>query len=197
MFLGINIPKEEYGYIYSTGKPKSQLPKGIFSDSNPNWSTPNKSYYSKDIWLEAFNKLKDKLEKGITLYYEVVGEGIQGADYTYGFTHEMFVYRITSTNVDGIVTEFTWNQVKDYCDKYEINYVTEFYQGKFNDLGEDPIETLSELYLEKSYKDCKVDEGVVVRNDTKGIGFKLKSKRFILGESNEQEEGVINIEDEN
>ncbi len=156
-WFGVNIPKTEYGYIYSSGKPKSGLPKGIFSGDESTWNNNNKSFYSENYWLKAFNKLKPSLEKGITLYYEIVGEGIQGKDYTYGFEHEIFVYRITQTNVDGIVYEFSWQQVKDYCEKYNINYVSEYRKCTYLDLkkeaefnSEDIIQTLTVLYLNKS-----------------------------------------------
>lgn len=202
-WFGVNIPKTEYGYIYSSGKPKSGLPKGIFSGDESTWNNNNKSFYSENYWLKAFNKLKPSLEKGITLYYEIVGEGIQGKDYTYGFEHEIFVYRITQTNVDGIVYEFSWQQVKDYCEKYNINYVSEYRKCTYLDLkkeaefnSEDIIQTLTVLYLNKSYGDCKVDEGICIRNERTNEIFKLKSPNFILAENNNAEIEEINIEDE-
>lgn len=203
LWFNINIPKTEYGYIYSTGKPKSGLPKGIFNkNSLPQYDNPNKSYYDKNYWLTAFNKLKPHLEKGITLYYEIVGEGIQGSEYTYGFEHEIFVYRITQTNVDGIVYEFSWEQVKDYCNKYGINYVLEYRKCTYLDLkkeaefnSEDIIQTLTVLYLNKSYGDCKVDEGICIRNERTNEIFKLKSSAFILKESSDAENEISNLED--
>ncbi len=202
VWFGINIPTTEYGYIYSSGKPKSGLPKAIVNSKQlSTYNNPNKSYYKEDYWLKAFNKLKPNLEKGITLYYEIVGEGIQGEDYTYGFEHEIFVYRITQTNIDGIVYEFSWQQIKDYCNKYDIKYVDEYWlDGTINlveDLhGEDCITSLSKMYLNKSYADCKVDEGVCIRNERTNEIFKLKSPNFILAENNNAEIEEINIEDE-
>lgn len=194
--FGVSIPKTQYGYIYSSGKPKSGLPKGVFNEDYASYLNPNKSFYKEDYWLTAFNKLKPSLEKGITLYYEVVGKGIQGDNYTYGFDHEIFVYRITQTNVDGITYEFSWQQVKDYCDKYGIKYVDELQKNVFHNFTTTPLQWLSDSYLNKSYADCKVDEGICIRNERTNEIFKLKSPNFILAENNMQEKDISNIEDE-
>jgi hypothetical protein len=203
LWFNINIPKTEYGYIYSSGKPKSGKPKGIYSSNHLlKYDNTEQSFYKENYWLKAFGKLKPFLEKGITLYYEIVGEGIQGDDYTYGFEHEIFVYRITQTNVDGIVYEFSWEQVKNYCNKYNINYVSEYNKCTYLDLkkeaecnSEDVIQTLTGLYLNKSYGDCKVDEGICIRNERTNEIFKLKSSAFILKESSDAENEISNLED--
>ena len=203
LWFNINIPKTEYGYIYSSGKPKSGKPKGIYSSNHLlKYDNTEQSFYTENYWLKAFGKLKPFLEKGITLYYEIVGEGIQGNDYTYGFEHEIFVYRITQTNVDGIVYEFSWEQVKNYCNKYNINYVSEYRKYTYLDLkkeagfnSEDIIQTLTVLYLNKSYGDCKVDEGICIRNERTNEIFKLKSSAFILKESSDAENEISNLED--
>lgn len=203
LWFNINIPKTEYGYIYSSGKPKSGKVKGIYSSNHLlKYDNTEQSFYKENYWLKAFDKLKPFLEKGITLYYEIVGKGIQGNDYTYGFEHEIFVYRITQTNADGIVYEFSWEQVKNYCNKYNINYVSEYRKCTYLDLkkeaefnSEDIIQTLTVLYLNKSYGDCKVDEGICIRNERTNEIFKLKSSAFILKESSDAENEISNLED--
>ena len=84
------LPKTEYGFVWSSGKPKSRLPKGIEAD-NTDWQTPNPSFYSEDFWKKAYRLHKDKVEKGISIYGEIVGNGVQGNEYTYGFDYEIFV----------------------------------------------------------------------------------------------------------
>jgi len=177
--LGINIEKEEYGYIWSSGKPKSRLPKGICS-STQKWNNSK----SGNIWSRAYTELNGKLEKGITLYGEITGIGIQGDAYTYNSDYAIHIYRITSTNVDGITREFSWDEVKEYCTKYSIEH-SEEYETVVLDNVEGFMEKISTTYLDKSYPDCKVDEGVCVRQDKKI--FKLKSPNFILKESGKKE----------
>ena len=43
--LGVNIPDTEYGYIYSSGKPKSNLPKGILGK----YVNDNGDFYSDNL----------------------------------------------------------------------------------------------------------------------------------------------------
>lgn len=137
--------------------------------------------------------------------------------------HKFVVYRITYTKPDGNVIEFSWQQIKDYCKKYQLEHVKELYFGRMFESSlligdtikdttyehpewrDEAIRVLSETYLEKDCKWClnKVPaEGIVVRRD--GLetysAYKLKSKRFLERESKQLDEdvknGQINIEDE-
>lgn len=190
----IPLPTKKYGYVFSSGKPKSRLPKGIESE-DVNYKSHTPSFYSNDIWRKAYELHKDKVEKGISIYGEIVGEGIQGADYTYGVPYEIFVYRITTTNVDGQVYEFSWEEVKNYCIKYGLKYVEQYYVGKLKDFGDDVnqiLDSLQSQYLDKSYADCKVDEGICVRLRRDNSIYKLKSPNFIAKESKQLEDGIEN-----
>lgn len=193
----VKLPTLEYGYVFSSGKPKSKLVKGVKTEKL-DWASPTQSFYSENIWEKAYNLHRDKVEKGITLYGEIVGQGVQGADYTYGFDYEIFVYRITQTNVDGNVYELSWEALKKYCEKYDLKYVDEYFVGKVSSIvgahgtTEDLLQRLQEVYLDKSFPDCKVDEGVVIRVRQTDELYKLKSPKFIAGESAELEKGIEN-----
>ena len=190
----VKLPKSEYGFVYSSGKPKSRLPKGIEAE-NVDWKNNNGNYYSEDIWKKAYSLHKDKLEKGITIYGEIVGKGVQGSEYTYGFDYEIFVYRITQTNVDGNVYEFSWSDLKKYCDKYGLKYVDEYFVGTVSDITadgnkEELLRHLHITYMNKSYKDCKVDEGICIRIEDTNEIYKMKSPLFVMKESNDLENGL-------
>lgn len=194
--LGIKIAKEEFGFVWSSGKPKSKLPKGVESTTNK-WDTPNISYYTSDIWARAYKEIGHCVEKGISIYAEIVGEGIQGAQFTYGQSYGIHVYRITRTTSEGNVDEFSWSAVKNYCEKYGLNHVQEYFSGKVKELvvlDENLLEYLQQKYLNKSYPDCKIDEGVCVRIVETDEIFKLKSPNFILHESSNQENGIEEVE---
>lgn len=191
-FFGVNVPTEEYGIVWSSGKPRSKLPKGIESKTNK-WETPNPSYYTSDIWTRAYKEIGEKVEKGISIYAEIVGKGIQGDLFTYNQDYGIHVYRITQTSVDGSVVEFSWEQVKKYCEKYGLNYVEEYFVGKIKELvvlDESLLGYLQQKYLNKSYSDCKIDEGICVRVRETDEIFKLKSPNFIKMESDNQENEV-------
>ena len=64
------------------------------------------------------------------------------------------------------------------------------------DLNSNILDYLSEKYINKSYPDCKVDEGICIRNTRNNEIFKFKSPNFLLFEQKELDNGVSNIEDE-
>lgn len=183
MKLGMNIESTEYGYVWSSGKPKGKKPKGIESPSRQ-WKTPNPSFYTEDIWKKAYNLHKDKLFPGLSVYGEITGEGIQGGGYTYGKDFAVHVYRMTYTDPDGNVHEVKWDLLKDFCDKKGFDYVEEYYNGPVSELASDHnelLELLKDKYLDKSYPDCKVDEGICVRQNDRILKF--KSPNFLIHES--------------
>lgn len=191
-FFGIAVPTEEYGIIWSSGKPKGKLPKGIESETNK-WETPNPSYYTSDIWARAYKEIGHVVEKGISIYAEIVGKGIQGDLFTYNQDYGIHVYRITQTSVDGSVVEFSWEQVKKYCEKYNLNYVQEYFVGKVKEMvvcDDSLLGYLQQKYLNKSYPDCKIDEGICIRLRKTDEIFKLKSPNFIKMESDNQENEI-------
>lgn len=194
-FFGAKVLETEYANIYSSGKPKSNLPKGIDSK----WVNKGPAFYSTNIWEQAYIDYKYALEDGISIYGELVGNHIQrGYDYTnlipadrsYGF----LIYRITRTNESGQVDEFSWDQIERYCAKYALTPVP-FLEEVIG--GEEVLPQLADKYLNKKCGYCKNDvwgEGVCIRiNDEV---FKFKSSNFLLMEEKQLEQETSNIEDQ-
>jgi hypothetical protein len=203
--LGVDIPTTEYGYIYSSGKPKSNLPKGIVGK----YVNENGDYYSDDIWKESFEYLKDFLTPGLSIYSEIVGYtktggAIQssfdygcvppksGEKYTCGINYKIKVYRITYTSVDGKTFEFSPIQVQEWCKNMGIEPVHQLFYGYAKDLfklhkkrvpaeidfGDKFMELLKEFYNDKDCFMCsnKVpEEGVVIRID--GLNFEAYKQK--------------------
>lgn len=188
-------PKYEYEEIYSSRK----VVKKVGSRTNA-----NSHYYKTDVWGVAHESIRHALVKGLTIYAEVVGYTPDGAaiqkDYDYGVPEgkcDVYVYRITFTNVDGVVFEFGWNQVKAWCETYGINYVPELYYGPvdFN------LEELREKYLEKDCFLCSGQvpaEGITLRIESSDDPkwYKFKSFRFFEKETKDLDQGLVSIEDE-
>ncbi len=174
-------------------------------------------FYSVDIWTRAGeDHFKNKLHKGETVYFEIVGylpltsKFIQKT-FDYGCKvgeYKIAVYRITSTNEDGIVHEYSWAAVKERCKELNVPMVQEYYFGRAKDLypelntaehwHQNFIANLRRDYLEKDCNDnlCKKvpDEGIVLRVEAKDIQvYKLKSEKFFAYESKAKED-VNNID---
>ena len=109
-----------YDYVYSSRK--------VIKNANYN-SQLNTGYYNCDVWGEADKVVRPHLIKGMSIYYEIVGflpnggfiqDGYdygcvppkEGENYTYDKHFKVRVYRITLTNVDGIVHEFSAREVQ-------------------------------------------------------------------------------------
>lgn len=236
--IGGKVPDTAYGYIYSSGKPKSNLPKGIEGARVNN----GPDFYSSNIWKRAMDDYKEVLEDGISIYGELVGYTEGGSfiqkGYNYGCSAEygtslkehlategkiptlyrFVVYRITYTKPDGSVIEFSWPQVKAYCEKYQIEHVKEFFYGStaelmskfvsgwrnpFNDedIHQQLFDALQNAYnMEKTCGHCLTGvpaEGMVLRidNNPSFTAFKLKAKAFTKKESDDMDNGETNIED--
>ena len=125
--LGMNIVETQYDYIYSSRK----------VIKNPELNPNANHFYQDDIWGCAHEKLKDYLQDGMTLYYEIVGYLPSGSyiqkDYDYGQepnTFSIFIYRITYTNPSGKVFEFSFKQMQEWCKQNGLNCVYELYYGQ-------------------------------------------------------------------
>jgi hypothetical protein len=177
-------------------------------------------FYGYDLWTTVGQEnFGDKLHKGETVYYEIVGFTKDGAyvqkDFDYGCdikylpVYKVYVYRITQTNVDGIITELQWNQVKQRCTELGVNYVPEIFYGKAKELlpnieqhwQENFLSMLQKLYVydqDSAFCDNKVpEEGIVVRKEGFGVEcFKLKSFRFQEYETKQLDNGEVDMETE-
>ena len=218
--LNVNIKTEEYDYIYSSRKVIKN------EELNPN----AQHFYNEDIWGIAHNEIKDFLQKGMTFYYEIVGflpnGGAIQKDYDYGCSckiipgntpiktvgeHAIYIYRITSTNVDGKVIEFSAKQVQDFCKKNALNAVPELYYGYAKEFSDERmtkenweikfLDTIKQKYNEKDCFMCSTpqpEEGVVIRIEGNDFeAYKAKSERFYARETAQLDKGESNIEDEN
>lgn len=214
--LGVNIIETEYDYIYSSRKVIKN------EELNPN----AQHFYNVDIWGLAHKKLEEYLLDGMTLYYEIVGylpsgAGIQG-QYDYGCeekTFEIYIYRITFTNLFGKVFEFGAKQVQDWCKQNGLKAVPQLYYGYAKDFYDGNItegaissvrpeewrntflDFLKHTYNEKDCYMCKnkvPEEGCVIRIEGLNIeAYKQKSNRFYELETKLLDKGVSDIESEN
>jgi hypothetical protein len=212
---------DEYDYLYSS--------RTVIKNRHYNKNVTD-GFYGVDVWAEADKIIKPFLQKGMTIYAEIVGflpnGGYIQKGYDYGCTmpigdsyklgehFKVLVYRITMTNVDGVVHEFSAREVQQYCKNIGLDCVTEYYYGFAKDLYPelDPSEHWSENFISKLANDKRFymemnsptcinkvpHEGVVIKSENmRSEAFKLKCFLFLDKEGKALDKGESNIEDEN
>jgi len=206
--IGVNVVDTEYDYLFSSRK----VIKNDRINTGP-------GFYSEDLWTRVGEGFRGKLHKGESVYYEIVGYLADNSyiqkDYDYGCVpgqHKVYIYRITQTNADGVVTELAWNQVVERAKEIGYETVPEIYIGKavnlWNDnLEEESIERWQEAMLAKLQhyfvhdQDCQFcknkvpAEGIVLRVEGLNINnYKLKAFRFLKKETEELDTGTVDLE---
>ena len=211
-----------YDHIYASRK--------VIKNQYINPKVNNGYYGSDDFRVIADKFLQPYMSRGLSLYYEIVGYTTdnkyiqkefdygcrpikEGESYTEGVHYKIYIYRITYTNVDGVVQEFSARAVQNWCNKNGLHPVIELYYGYAKDLypdlnieehwNENFLERLANdknFYMEERSPDCANNvphEGVVIRiEDNLAHSFKLKCFSFLSKEQKALDKGETNIEDE-
>ena len=182
------------------------------------YETTQPGFYSVDLWGEAAKLYQEKLTEGLCIFGEIVGYIPNGQkmiqkSYDYGCKEGEFqslVYRMNYTSPSGYIYEFTWPQIKAWCEDNGFAHVREVYYGKAGDLfpdlppghhwNENFLSKLQETYLEQDCDLCQNKlpaEGITVRIDDGRAWriFKLKSERFRQRESKLLDEGEEDLEE--
>ena len=213
----------DYDYIYAS----RTVIKNQFAN-------PTEGFYGVDVWKYADDVVRPHLTKGMTAYYEICGFLPDGKyiqknydygcvppsddHYTEGVNFKVMIYRLTLTDPDGRVHEFSAREVQQWCTYNGLTPVHELYYGYAKDLylqlmqdvnGSALISTdwcnqfiealandKERFYMEANSPDCKnkvPHEGLVIKTEKmKSEAWKLKCFAFLKGELTETES---NIED--
>lgn len=163
-------------------------------------------YYGSNAFRQKYQDFfKDKLPKGVEVFYEIVGytEGDQtimgrcsnklvkdkefekqyGKEtvFSYGCEpgeNDIYVYRMTMTNEDGFAVEIPWEQVQIECEKLGVKCVPTFEKFVFT-TWEDLMERVEKYYDGADpIGKTHVREGVVVRIDNREKFTVYKHKNF-------------------
>lgn len=217
MFFGVKVQTTEYKYVYGSRK----VTKSI--EDTPVLKKGNDFYEGGDIYTSVGKeKFYGKLHQGEEIFAEIVGYTLSNSPiqkvgkfiYDYGCQpnqRDVYVYRITRTSSEGIVTELSIPEYKTRCQELNVNSVPQLWYGRLQDKYPDItidenwhknfLDHLTSEFLDTDEPMCSMKgtprEGVCLRIETSGIQtFKHKSPRFLLHESSAFDEGKIMDEEE-
>lgn len=199
--FGVKVQMEEHAHIYGSNR--------VIKDAN---NDKQQHFYTHDIWTESAKKFDEMVPENFVVYGELIGWTPDGApiqkSYTYMVPHatsEFYVYRVAQINGQGIMTDLSWDQLKEWCRDRGMNHVPELWRGKHQDFA--PEEWLDTNYHDKLHggylqavplsEDSPCDEGVCIR--VEGLApyiAKLKSPEFFAHETKMLDEEALDMEEE-
>jgi hypothetical protein len=228
-WLGFPIEEMEYDLVYGSRK--------VVKNADMDDPKQKDHFFGYDLWEKIKDEVGESIPKGYTLYGEMIGFDHNGGaiqkGYDYGCKpdgdndpklipvspqHKLEVYRITQTNPDGLVTELSYPEISEFCDRSGLTAPHLFYYGEaegwlnkqdvlFPDYQTKTFNEIFVEYLDNEYNDknCFMcdnpvpEEGIVVRKESlfNCESYKLKSFRFLEWESKELDSGEADIESEN
>ena len=218
--LGLNVIDTHYDVVYSSRK----VVKNEYLNPNQDGGFYGEDIWGV-VAKEINHLIpKNWTLYGEILGYTPSGAFIQDG-FDYGCQkgeHKFYVYKISVVNPDGQVIYLTDKQIQEWCEKVGLLFKDTFiYYGMVDSIFEsreymdwdvlvrdqeyDSWKENLLAFLEFKYneKDCYMcvnkvpEEGIILRIEKLAHyeAYKLKSKRFILGESEAQEKGQENLED--
>ena len=145
LFGGNTEIAPNYDYLYAS--------RTVIKNRYYNKKVSN-GFYGVDVWKYADDIIRPYLQKGMTVYYEIVGflpnggyiqkdydygcmPPKEGEKYTLGKHFDIYVYRVTLTNATGQVHEFSAKEVQQWCATIGLQSVREWYYGYAKDLYPD------------------------------------------------------------
>lgn len=206
--FGVNVVDTEYDLVYGS--------RNVVKNKSLEDSKAKDSFYGYDLWEDIKNEIGEFIPKGLSLFGEYTGFDKNGKHiqkgYDYGCAQgkgKIEVYRITQTTPDGLVFEFSYPQIEEFCLKFGLTASYIYYTGRAVDMynldvnehwNEEFVKCLEKDYNDKNCFMCNnpvPEEGVVVRKESlfNCEAYKLKSFSFLEKESKDLDKGEINIED--
>ncbi|QIS05891.1 hypothetical protein F5X71_29490 [Nocardia brasiliensis] len=194
--LGIQVQQTQYDNVYGSRR--------VIKDAN---DPDQNHFYDTDIWTVEGARLDGLIPAGYVVYGELVGWTPTGQPIQQGYTYQvppgtaqLYIYRVTTVNPDGVTVDLSWPQVEEFCAGLGLNTVPLLWAGFAEDLDID-------WWMNRRLHDeghrravpldpgTTVDEGVVVRVDgLRPTLLKAKASEFFEYESRMLDEGIADLE---
>lgn len=202
---GVTIPDYEYDVVFGSRK--------VIKDPN----NPNQNhYYKDDIWTDYGKKVGELIPEGYIVYGELIGWTPDKAPLQKGYTYhlpegsaELFVYRVSHINAQGILSDLSWDGVKDFCKARGLKWTPELARYTIN---VDDIDDFLDVALDSRFADEEfsppwteeplplsdkktVDEGFCIRQEgLVPVILKAKSPKFLEHETKLLDKGEVDLE---
>lgn len=228
-FFGAKIQMEDYNYVSGSRR----VIKSVGFEALPN---KNHFFTSGDLWSEVGKEFfEGKLHQGEAIYCEIIGktyskdppnnsgimtklpgEAIQHG-YTYGLERpQVYIYRISNINTQGVETDLSYLQMRERAIQLGLKTCPEHFYGTLGDFirtyGDGKVE-IKEIEYQLNYIFHKVllekpsvidantqfEEGFCLRVERypKPEIYKIKSKGFLLHEGQLlDKEEIVDIEEQ-
>lgn len=208
--LGIRVQEREYAYVYGSRK--------VVKDAN---DPEQNHFYDSDLWSSEGKKLDGLIPEGYVVYGELIGWTENGAPiqehYTYDClpgTRRLYVYRASTVNAQGTVSDLSWDAVKQFCQSTGLLHVPELLRVTAARFTENemhgalwthfidtnfahgwPGQKIGDVYVPLA-DNSPCDEGVCIRIESGMIPeiYKLKSPIFLQHETAMLDKDVIDID---
>ncbi|GAB4588679.1 RNA ligase family protein [Nocardia sp. IFM 10818] len=193
--LGAKVQETQYSPVYGSRR-------SIKDARDPD----QQNFYDTDIWTIEGKRLDGLIPAGYVVYGELIGwahnEPIQKG-YTYGLpkgTAELYVYRVTQVNPEGVTVDLGWTQLEEFCRNTGLKPVPLLWAGFHEDFDVDVW--MNRRYNEEGYRHAvpldpgkTVDEGVIVRADALTPRLlKAKAPDFLEHETKQLDSGTVDLE---
>lgn len=137
----VDVNDKEYDIIYGS---RRAIKNGNKIESQ--W------FYENDVWKIVADRYREIIPKDYILYWEIIWWDWQKAiqkNYTYNLNEwelEFYVYRISIVNQDWIITDLSWEAIKEFCNNTWMKHVPELEIMTYDKLDID-------LFMDKRYMD--------------------------------------------
>lgn len=202
-WLGFDTPTHQHEFVSGSRK--------VIKDPK---NAGQNHFYKYDLWTEFGETIAHLIPDGFIVYGELIGWTADGAPIQKGYTYDvpkgeqhLHVYRVARVDVDGVLTDLSWDGVKVFCRERGLRWVPEIcrvllHRDDLVDVIDDLMNLrYSEMDLSKTDRvvplsDPKtVDEGVCVRQDAiVPTILKAKASSFLEHETKLLDKGEADLE---
>lgn len=207
-WLGFDTPSHAHEFVSGSRK--------VIKDPQ---NSRQDHFYKYDLWTEFGASIAHLIPDGFIVYGELIGWTSDGTPIQKGYTYDvpvkeqrLYVYRVARVDVNGVLTDLSWDGVKVFCRERGLRWVPEIGRLLYrDDPNADSLVDMVDDYMNLRYSELlssgsvdrmvplsdpkTVDEGVCVRQDAiVPTILKAKASSFLEHETKLLDKGEADLE---